>query len=362
MEATAEAVQLLSRLHHRETLKKLREHAARERGDTPAVQISHGQEFLSSRAEHFWSSCFLRLFPFGDCAEKCRTRPTALPSERWSKCLLSRTDTRRWRCDVEFVATAYNVSLRRNQISAVQAYMRSHKFSDGELESLQALQAQHLVATAIASGDVNTVKEALKKKGLHAPVMRAFRAIQVIQRDVRGSESEKDRLIPKCMALRLWSGCSSIFFTLNPHDIRSPVTMMLLQGSTRFEKEFSLDLGDDETDEYVRTFSQADRRRLHREVAAGPVAATYCFHWTVQMVLRTLLNCSDRPGGSPDGIAARETPGIFGHVRAYFGVVEPQMRKALHIHMLIQLHGFSHPQDLFHSNVLEENSSVLCIS
>ena len=80
--------------------------------------------------------------------------------------------------------------------------MRSHKFSDGELESLQALQAQHLVATAIASGDVNTVKEALKKKGLHAPVMRAFCAIQVVQREVRGSEFEKYRLTPKFMALR----------------------------------------------------------------------------------------------------------------------------------------------------------------
>ena len=43
---------------------------------------------------------------------------------------------------------------------------------------------------------------------------------------------------------------------------------------------------------------------------------------------------------------------MFGHVRAYFGVVEPQMRKALHLHMLIQLAGFSHPQDLFGTDVL----------
>ena len=36
------------------------------------------------------------------------------------------------------------------------------------------------------------------------------------------------------------------------------------------------------------------------------------------------------------------------------GVVEPQMRKALHIHMLIQLLGFSHPQDLFGNSVLPD--------
>ena len=38
---------------------------------------------------------------------------------------------------------------------------------------------------------------------------------------------------------------------------------------------------------------------------------------------------------------------MYGHVSGYLGVVEPQMRKALHIHMLIQLLGFAHPADLF---------------
>ena len=51
-----------------------------------------------------------------------------------------------------------------------------------------------------------------------------------------------------------------------------------------------------------------------------------------------------------DSVAAREVPGIFGYVRAYLGVVEPQMRKALHVHMLVQLVGFSHPEDLFRSD------------
>jgi hypothetical protein len=36
---------------------------------------------------------------------------------------------------------------------------------------------------------------------------------------VRGSEAEKDNLMPRFFGLRLWSGCSSLFFTLNPHDI-----------------------------------------------------------------------------------------------------------------------------------------------
>ena len=43
---------------------------------------------------------------------------------------------------------------------------------------------------------------------------------------------------------------------------------------------------------------------------------------------------------------------MFGHVRAYLGVVEEQMRKALHIHMLVQLVGFAHPDDLFKNDRL----------
>ena len=74
----------------------------------------------------------------------------------------------------------------------------------------------------------------------------------------------------------------------------------------------------------------------------------------MKLVLRTLLNCDDHPGRALDSIAAGETPGIFGHVRAYLGVVEPQMRKALHIHMLIQLLGFSHPEDLFRGDFLQD--------
>ena len=71
-------------------------------------------------------------------------------------------------------------------------------------------------------------------------------------------------------------------------------------------------------------------------------------------MIATLFNCADEPGVVPDGIPAKETPGIFGYVRAYLGVVEPQMRKALHIHMLVQLLGFAHPQDIFGTDVLAD--------
>ena len=57
--------------------------------------------------------------------------------------------------------------------------------------------------------------------------------------------------MPKFFGLRLWSGCSSLFFTLNPHDITSSLTISLLQNDMHFEKRFSLDWNDDDTEAYI---------------------------------------------------------------------------------------------------------------
>ena len=54
-----------------------------------------------------------------------------------------------------------------------------------------------------------------------------------------------------------------------------------------------------------------------------------------------------------DGVAARLEAGIFGSVAGYLGVIEAQMRKMLHLHMLVQLHGCSHHDDLFRRGDLE---------
>ena len=95
-------------------------------------------------------------------------------------------------------------------------------------------------------------------------------------------------------------------------------------------------------------------RRLHELVNRDPLVATRVFHWTVRLVISELFNCADEPGLHADNIPARGVPGVFGHVRAYLGAVEPQMRKALHIHMLVQLLGFAHPDDLLSRGTLAE--------
>ena len=245
--------------------------------------------------------------------------------------------------------------LRRDQMQAVEAYFKNrHYFSRGQESDLQ-LTAKCLVAHALASGDANSVRDLLRRKNLEKPLRQTLQAMQIIQRNVRGSEGERDGLLRRFQALRVWSGCASLFFTLNPHDIRSPLTVRLLQDTHQWEHRFSLDLTDEEAEEYLTTFLKDNPRRLNEYVAQDPLVGTLVFHDTVRLVLRTLLGCADKAGeGHADGIAAGDTPGLFGYVRSYMGAVEPQMRKALHIHMLVQLLGYMHPDDLFRKGGLQD--------
>ena len=172
--------------------------------------ILHSTEFVVTSDPLFWYSCFVRLFPRGDCLEKCFERSVHLPSWRWAKCLLTRSDTALWRTDVEFVASLYNIFLRRDQVSAVEATVKRLDFNEGTRKALHSLTAAGLMATALASGDVNSVRAVLKKN-LEEPIGKALREMNIAQSKVRGSEAERDNFMPKFVPMRLWNGCASPF-------------------------------------------------------------------------------------------------------------------------------------------------------
>ena len=162
--AVAEAVQGIADLHQQDVKKQLSEFSARQTSGPSNLMIPYGEQFLRSNDPLFWCMCFVRLFPRGDCAEKCVERRSHIVPWRWAKTLLTRADFNLWRLDVEFVASLYNMFLRRAQMSAVEAYCTNSQFGAGEVNEIQQLTAAGLVANALASGDVNSVRAALKKK------------------------------------------------------------------------------------------------------------------------------------------------------------------------------------------------------
>ena len=309
--------------------------------------LGHGQEFLNNYHHDFWTSCFVDKFPRGDCQECPRKgRVVGLRGHKWAQCLLHRTDTISWRMDAEFIATLFGILLRRDQIRAVELTVTKSPLSALDADKLNAEQ---LMQQAMSSGECNSVSQALRQKNIkETSLKKSIEAMQMVQRRVRGSEAERESLRYKFMAMRVWGGCSSLFLTLNPHDIRSPLTIEFTSKEHFHIERFSLDWNDSTTDAYFSELLGANPRKLHQIAAQDPVATTRCFYTTVDLVLECLLGCAPRGKCPADGIPAGEKPGIFGYVNGYMGAIEPQMRKALHVHMLIQLVGFPNPEDFFH--------------
>ena len=81
-------------------------------------------------------------------------------------------------------------------MAAVEAHCKKFK-NDEDLRQLEELTATGLVAQALASGDINSVRDGLRKRKLEVPVEKALRHMQLCMRNIRGSEGEKDSLMPR---------------------------------------------------------------------------------------------------------------------------------------------------------------------
>ena len=80
--------------------------------------------------------------------------------------MLTRADFKDWRLDVEFVASLYNVFLRRSQVKAVEVSLQNWPLTMKNADAIASLTAEDLIGTALASGDVNSVRAVLRKRNL----------------------------------------------------------------------------------------------------------------------------------------------------------------------------------------------------
>ena len=94
-------------------------------------------------------------------------RPTKLPDLQWAKCLLSRADNTAWRMNLEFVASLYNILLRRSQMRAVHlVVMGNSRLSAADVDALAHISAKGFIDEALNSGDCDSLKHVLRRQGL----------------------------------------------------------------------------------------------------------------------------------------------------------------------------------------------------
>jgi hypothetical protein len=240
------------------------------------LEVGHEEQLLSNFSPSFWSHCFIHLFCRGDCAERDRRRSLGPYhndlgqwGKKWAHCLVRRADFSGWRLSVDFIASLYNILLRRDQMRAVQ--VEACKLTARDAAMLSTISATDLVNAALTTGDCQTIRALLKKDGLDAALKSTFRHLQTAQRNVRSSEASKTSLQHKFTAVRLWSGCSSIFFTLNPFA-RQPLTIALCNGPHFHVEDFSLDLSDIEMKEFYDGVRRSRPHLLHEAAVENPVA------------------------------------------------------------------------------------------
>ena len=384
--AIAEAAQALQRLANREQYRKMRDYVNYEREDTQRttvddqtqanlppgkrakrelhtfweqsaqgqtlLEIRHKPELLNSFDSEFWAHCFVDLFFRGDCREKYVQHSPQLGGKRWIKVLLKRVDFRGWSHSKEFAACVYNILLRREQMRAVFRYVQTNSVFRKNLVHFDSLTAVDFVKAALASGDCTSVRDYMRKRNVDIKVKAVLRSMDVALRDIEGSEAERDGFRYKFFAMRVWSGCSVLFLTINPHDINSPMLVVFANADEIHLERISLDWNDEEMASYYKRSKQDNALRFHEFAVKFPAAAAECVHMAFRMAIEVLFNCAPPGNVRPerqhaDGFPCKCEPGIFNFIMSYLGIVEPQMRWTEHLHMLLQLMGFAHPQDFF---------------
>ena len=92
---------------------------------------------------------------------------------KWAHCLVRRADFTGWRLSVDFIASLYNILLRRDQMRAV--HIEVSKLSSREVELVSQVSADDILNVARAPGDCDTLRKILGVDGLDDALNSAFR-------------------------------------------------------------------------------------------------------------------------------------------------------------------------------------------
>ena len=345
----AEAVHALRSLASSETRKQLNAFREHVDGQRTVLRVGHENKLLNTFSSEWWVCVFTDLFYRGDFIV-----PKGLGLRQWVHLLLHRVDFSGWMLSKDFAAVSHNLIIRRKQMWNVYKYMTTGagKHMPEVMHALADVRPTDFVASALAAGDAPSIRAALRKRNVEPKVRSILRSMDVALRGVEGSESERDIFRFKFIGLHIWSGCSLLFFTLNPHDIHNPLLLVFLGPEGSQHERISLDWDDKEMARYYDAVEKGNRYRLHTLATQRPDAAARCVHWTFERVLEVLFNCAPAANVKPremhtDSIPARCEPGLVAYVASKLGIVEPQMRLTEHMHMLIQILGFTNPRQFF---------------
>ena len=202
---------------------------------------------------------------------------------------------------------------------AVARFVRTNQTFHRNIVHYDSICATDFVAAALAAGECFTIRDAMRKKGVPVRVKAILRSLYIALRDVQGSEAERQTFRYKFMALRIWNGCSLLFFTLNPHDIKTPMLVAFANAEETRMERVNLDWDDAEMEAYYVRNKRQNSLRFHEFAVEHPAAAARCVHITFKKTIELLFSCTSPANVRPnaqhaDTLPCRDVPGIFNYV------------------------------------------------
>jgi len=313
-----------------------------------AIKYNHTGSMLSFFDPLFFQKSFPVLFPLYDCGELEPQRKAhgnaALQGSRWSKCLLKRWRGSRWRLDLEFMAVCFNVFLRRSQMTSLAITYRKPWFTSWT-DKINSVKASDVRALAQIAEEHQSIKSIMRSDDVAESVKFLLHKMQLVQRYVPYTDAFRQSMRNRFTAMRIWGGSSTIFWTINPADVKHEMTLTFSCGDVAESYKYNLDWHDAEKNDFLD--NTLPDLAFHEIVATDPVAAVSFYDKFLELMLIHLFNMTTKPKHlHPDGVAGHEAGGIAGVLASYIGMTEPQARESLHFHFLTTAVGLENPERL----------------
>ncbi len=290
-------------------MRKIKNNEQKESMDSENVYlIPHSSKPVN---EYFNPKLLTGLYPtlfcYGRGAPEDQSRPVRINLREHIRYLLSYND-RRFETNNSFIFVVFNLLQRRDacfhaQLIATKPYFQA---SADEIQSLNSKDIEMALENNSKRTYSSESNSALNKLLQH---------IKTIGGRVMGSAYSRTALRTRIHALIFNQGLPSIFLTLNPADIHSPVAL--------YFAGVKLDLDNIQNEQLMDTYKRAEI------IASHPVATAKFFHLLITNILDTMI-----------------VGGVLGPIKAYFGTVESQGRGSLHLHLLIWLDNDMKPADM----------------
>ncbi|CAF1523429.1 unnamed protein product, partial [Rotaria sordida] len=250
-------------------LHKIKNDGTKEQMDTESVYlIPHSSKPVN---EYFNPKLFVGLCPtlfcYGHGAPEDQSRPVKVNLREHMRYLLSYND-RRFETNHSFIFVVFNLLQRRDacfhvQLIATKPYFR---VSADEIQSLKSKDIE-IALDYISKKTYSSESSSALNKLLHH--------IKTIGGRVMVLAYSRTVLHTRIHALIYNQGLPSIFLTLNPADIHSPVAL--------YFADIKLDLDNIQMEQLMDNYKRAEI------IASHPVATAKYFHLLISNILDTMI-------------------------------------------------------------------------